>query len=295
MWAQSTAIDCEAGCAGMLLENNYIHDIATGNLSQGRYGHAIFWQPFSTSDDSSSTVRNNRIYRVDSCFTMAVSAGSPGGTINVYNNTCVDFRVQGFADMSAGTFTGTLSNANNIFSTTAYTPRGYLFDTRSSIAAPTNTVFYCTTCGSTIARWNSVNYTAATVLSALGSNNQYGDPNIDKSGGIPPTLKLVAASGAAVSAAVVVVSEATVLPASCVVATAAAAAVVDGGGSVVVGAAGIVAGAPADASSTARTTMRFAAENFGQHDVSVSCASGVFAITLTSVGSTTRESTTRYT
>ena len=197
MIAQSTAIDCENGCAGMLIENNYIHDMVTGVLATSRYGYGIFWQPFATGDNSSSTVRNNRLYNVDVCFAMVVSSGTPGGTITMDNNTCVDFRVAGFRDVYPGSFTGTLTNRNNIFAVTAYTPTGYLWESGSNIAAPTYTNFYCPGCGSTVAKWGAASYTAATVAMSLGANNQYGDPNVDKTNGVPPSLRIMSATGSA--------------------------------------------------------------------------------------------------
>jgi hypothetical protein len=177
-----------------VIENNISYNMAPGVVSSGRTTVSMMMESQRAGPFQNITVRNNRFSLSDHCFTLNVGISGPQ-TVNYFNNSCVDFRVEAVRPgYDLGVTSGSINFVNNIFSAINTLPSNMLSaDTtkNTGFQSPHHNAFYCPSC-SQIASWKNSSYTS-TNIGTLGTGNLYGDPRLSA----PPILRLLIAAGSA--------------------------------------------------------------------------------------------------
>jgi hypothetical protein len=181
----------------VIIENNVSWNMAAGHSTNGRATIAMMMESVRAGPFQNVTIRNNRFFQNDHCFSINIGLSGPQ-VINYLNNTCVDFRQEATVPGGdAGNASGTVNFINNIFAAINTSPSLVLLassNTNTGFQAPLNNNIYCPTC-SVLVNWNNVTYTSGN-LNGFGKGNVYGNPGLALTG-LPPALKLLSGSGAA--------------------------------------------------------------------------------------------------
>ncbi len=202
--AKGYAIDLENGTPNMLVEDNLIYNLNVGGGgSVAGHGIAITNTEASESFDG-VVLQNNRIWNVDIGLFFDFGATLPSGDdIDIINNTIAE-PSNTCVFLDSGTSTGAnVVMKNNIFSAGSVDVDLLirLGSGAQGWATPEYNVYWAPNDSDTsdLVTFKGTNYTYTTVISSLDTNGVYGDPEISLAGS-PPSMKLLAASGAAYNA-----------------------------------------------------------------------------------------------
>jgi len=190
-------INLEEWFYDVLIENNLSFNMAAGNFNNEHMSIAMMMESQRAGPFQNVTIRNNRFFRHDHCFSINIGLSGPQ-LVNFLNNTCVDFRAEAVVPGGdKGVASGTVNFINNIFAAVNTSPSVALLVNISSntgYQAPLNNVIYCPTC-STLVNWKGATYNSGNV-SSLGKGNVYGNPGLILTGS-PPSVRLSNGSGPA--------------------------------------------------------------------------------------------------
>src|SRR5262249_14636782 len=179
------------------IENNLSWNLAAGNFANGHTTIAMMMESQRAGPFQNVTIRNNRFFQNDHCFSINIGLSGPQ-LVNFTNNSCVGFPEEAnIPGCDTGNASGTVNFINNIFADINTSPTVALLASVSSNTGyqpPLNNVVYCQTC-SPLVNWKGVTYNSGS-LNALGRGNLYGNPGLILTGS-PPSLKLLNGGGPA--------------------------------------------------------------------------------------------------
>src|SRR5262249_6713744 len=179
------------------IENNMSWNMTEGNFANGHTTIAMMMESQRAGPFQNVTIRNNRFFGNDHCFSINIGLSGPQ-LINYLNNTCVDFRREAMVPGGdVGDASGSVNFVNNIFAAINTRPPLVLLANariNTGFQAPLNNNLYCPSCPVLI-NWKNVIYSSAN-LNRLGRGNVYGNPGLMLDGS-PPSLKLLAGNGPA--------------------------------------------------------------------------------------------------
>lgn len=202
-------IDMENGCENQIIENNYIYNVHVPGAVSPSYGKGIVLSSLAGGNYTGCTVRNNRVFKADSCINLTAGGNITTGPTSIYSNTCAESYWAGIElETNVGVWSGAINFANNLLINTTTTPTFglvYIKDSDSGYTKPTYGAYYCANCtaGAAMINWHGTTYKRAgdcspgtNCVADFESHSVYGDPNVDETGPTP-TLRLTACSGSA--------------------------------------------------------------------------------------------------